>query len=488
MANTIRGKILLAFSALAAITGFLGLYAVSSVVESGRLVVHTYDKPLMSISYARLAVSSFTSMQLALAQRQLSADADRRAMLDARIDELARELDQDLAVAQERASSARAAAVAHDTARVVAEWNALRRRLLAGAADGAEWLPLDERAPIVIDDFDRLVELTAEDGFRDRERSLVSIETYRRLSIAATIGALLFGVVIAFFLARRMVRPIALASRAAGRIADGELDVEIGSAGGDELGQLLKSMAGRRAKSEFLANMSHELRTPLNAVIGFSEIIADEMLGPVGQPKYKHFAADVVKSGRHLLELINDILDTAKLEAGKTTIHLEPTSMHDIVNDSMRMVKDQATTGGVEMTSSIEEGIPLIDADATRLRQILLNLLSKAVKFTPTGGKITVTVSCRAHNVCIAVSDTGIGMDASDIPKALEPFGQIDSSISRKYQGTGLGLPLCKLLAELHGGDLSIESALGRGTTVTVVLPMAVERRRRARLRLCLRS
>jgi signal transduction histidine kinase len=606
MANTIRGKILLAFSALAAITGFLGLYAVSSVVESGRLVVHTYDKPLMSISYARLAVSSFTSMQLALAQRQLSADADRRAMLDARIDELARELDQDLAVAQERASSTRAAAMAHDTARVVAEWNALRRRLLAGAADGADWTTLDERAAIVIDDFDRLVELTAEDGFRDRERSLVSIETYRRLSIAATIGALLFGVVIAFFLARRMVRPIALASRAAGRIADGELDVEIGSAGGDELGQLLKSMAvmrdnirdmmereiaarrsaqsrlvnaiecstegvilvdrdgrilisnsqiaaffpalaaeglardaplpaaleaalerpggemllgdGRwlrlsrsgtedsgfviiasditvlkeretvlqaakdqaetasRAKSEFLANMSHELRTPLNAVIGFSEIIAGEMLGPVGQPKYKHFAADVVKSGRHLLELINDILDTAKLEAGKTTIHLEPTSMHDIVNDSMRMVKDQATTGGVEVTCSIEEGIPLIDADATRLRQILLNLLSNAVKFTPAGGKITVTVSCRAHNVCIAVSDTGIGMDAMDIPKALEPFGQIDSSISRKYEGTGLGLPLSKLLAELHGGGLSIESALGRGTTVTVVLPMAVER------------
>jgi signal transduction histidine kinase len=606
MANTIRGKILLAFSALAAITGFLGLYAVSSVVESGRLVVHTYDKPLMSISYARLAVSSFTSMQLALARRQLSADPDQRAMLDARIDELARELDQDLAVAQERSSSARAAAVAHDTARVVAEWNALRRQLLAGSADGADWTVLDNHAAIVIDDFDRLVELTAEDGFRDRERSLVSIETYRRLSIAATIGALLFGVVIAFLLARRMVRPIALASRAAGRIADGELDVEIGSAGGDELGQLLKSMAvmrdnirdmmereiaarrsaqsrlidaiecstegvilvdrdgrilisnsqiatffptlatkgfardaplptaleaalerpggemllgdGRwlrlsrsgtadsgfviiasditalkeretvlqaakdqaeaasRAKSEFLANMSHELRTPLNAVIGFSEIIAGEMLGPVGQPKYKHFAADVVKSGRHLLELINDILDTAKLEAGKTTIHLEPISMHDIVDDSIGMVRDQATTGGVEVTCSIQKGIPLINADGTRLRQILLNILSNAVKFTPAGGKITVTVSCRAHNVCIAVSDTGIGMDAMDIPKALEPFGQIDSSISRKYQGTGLGLPLSKLLAELHGGDLTIESALGRGTTVTVVLPMAADR------------
>src|SRR5258708_26241931 len=185
----------------------------------------------MSISYARLAVSSFTSMQLALPTRTLSADADRGAMLDARIDELARELDQDLAVAQERASSTRAAAMAHDTARVVAEWNALRRRLLAGAADGADWTALDERAAIVIDDFDRLVELTAEDGFRDRERSQVSIETYRRLSIAATIGALLFGVVIAFFLARRMVRPIALSSLAAGRTPDRDLEFASGSAG-----------------------------------------------------------------------------------------------------------------------------------------------------------------------------------------------------------------------------------------------------------------
>jgi len=606
MANTIRGKILLAFSALAAITGFLGLYAVNSVVESGRLVVHTYDKPLMSISYARLALSSFTAMQLALAQRQLSTDSVRRAALDAHIDELARELAQDLAVAQERSSSTRAAAVARDTARVVAEWDLLRHRLLGTAGEGADWTALDERAAVVNDDFDHLVELTAEDGFRDRERSLVSIETYRQLSIAATVGALLFGVVIAFFLARRMVRPIALASSAAGRIAEGELNVEIGSAGGDELGQLLKSMAvmrdnirdmmereiaarrsaqsrlvnaiecsaegvilvdrdgrilisnsqvaaffpslapegfaenaplpaalqgaltrlggemllgdGRwlrlsrsgtadsgfviiasditalkereaalkeakdeaeaanRAKSEFLANMSHELRTPLNAVIGFSEIIAGEMLGPVGQPKYKNFAADVVKSGRHLLELINDILDTAKLEAGKTTIHLEPTSIFNIVDDSIRMIRDQATAGEVELTSSFEEGVPLIDADATRLRQIVLNLLSNAVKFTPAGGKIAVTVRHGAEKVFIAVSDTGIGMDALDIPKALEPFGQVDSSIARKYQGTGLGLPLSKLLTELHGGHLSIESERGRGTTVTVVLPIGLKR------------
>jgi len=234
--------------------------------------------------------------------------------------------------------------------------------------------------------------------------------------------------------------------------------------------------AASRAKSEFLANMSHELRTPLNAVIGFSEIIAGEMLGPVGQPKYKHFAADVVKSGRHLLELINDILDTAKLEAGKTTIHLEPTSIFNIVDDSIRMIRDQATAGEVELTSSFEEGVPLIDADATRLRQILLNLLSNAVKFTPAGGKIAVTVRHSAGNVFVAVSDTGIGMDALDIPKALEPFGQVDSSIARKYQGTGLGLPLSKLLTELHGGHLSIESELGRGTTVTVVLPIGLKR------------
>jgi len=231
-----------------------------------------------------------------------------------------------------------------------------------------------------------------------------------------------------------------------------------------------------RSKSEFLANMSHELRTPLNAVIGFSEVMAHELFGPMGQPKYKDYINDILRSGRHLLDVINDILDIAKLQSGKAELNRRPTAIGDVVDDAMRIVGAQAKAAGIELTRSIDPDIPVIEGDSTRLRQLLLNLLSNAVKFTPAGGKIAVAAARCDEGVRIAVSDTGIGMAAKDIPKALEPFSQIDSSMTRKYGGTGLGLPLSKLFAELHGGRLSIESAPGQGTTVTVVLPAPAAR------------
>ena len=226
-----------------------------------------------------------------------------------------------------------------------------------------------------------------------------------------------------------------------------------------------------RAKSEFLANMSHELRTPLNAVLGFSEIMVHELFGPLGQPKYKEYVIDIHRSGQHLLEVINDILDIAKLQSGKAELTCEPTRLGDAVDDAMRMICAQANAAGIELTSFIEPGMPVIDGDAKRLRQLLLNLLSNAVKFTPSGGKVAVSVFRTPEDIRIAVSDTGIGIDAKDVPKALEPFTQIENSLTRRHGGTGLGLPLSKLFAELHGGRLEILSTLGRGTTVTVILP-----------------
>jgi signal transduction histidine kinase len=228
-----------------------------------------------------------------------------------------------------------------------------------------------------------------------------------------------------------------------------------------------------RAKSEFLANMSHELRTPLNAVIGFSEIIAAEMFGPVGQPRYKDFASDIVRSGRHLLEVISDILDVAKLQSGKTELHLKRLELREVIDEAMRIVQEQADSSGIAVTISVDSDLPTINGDATRLRQVLLNLLSNAIKFTPAGGDIVVSAQRAGDLVSFSVQDSGIGMAAKDIPKAFEPFGQVDSSIARKYGGTGLGLPLSKMFAELHGGVLGIESVLGKGTTVTVSLPAA---------------
>src|SRR5579864_6203500 len=409
VAVNIRGKILLAFCMLAALTAFLGLYAINSVGESGRLVVETYDKPLMAISYARLALSNFMAMNLALAEPDDTVEVEHKS-----VDQLADEVAEDLAVAEERSTSKQAADVAHLTAIAVANW----RSLLAFHASREA---LDTRTRQILKDFDTLVELTAEDGFKRREQALASIRLYRSLTIAAALAALLLSGAIAVMLASRMIHPIAAASRAAQRIAAGELDVDIAPAGNDELGQLLQSMAvmrdnirtmmdreiaarrsaqarlvnaiessdegvvlvdgdnriliansqaarffpgasegfeagaplpaqleqaliepkgemqladgrwlrlansatndgGRvvivsditelkareaalhqakdqaeaasRAKTEFLANMSHELRTPLNAVIGLSEIISGEVMGPIGQPKYKEFAGD----------------------------------------------------------------------------------------------------------------------------------------------------------------------------------------------------
>jgi len=227
-----------------------------------------------------------------------------------------------------------------------------------------------------------------------------------------------------------------------------------------------------RAKTEFLANMSHELRTPLNAIIGFSEVIGESMFGPVGTPRYVEYARDIHHSGVHLLQIINDLLDISKIEAGKLELHEEPVRIPETIERVQRLVGEAAERGGLRCFVAVPSDIPAVRADARALRQILLNLWSNAVKFTPAGGEIRVTARIDAAGaVVIAVSDTGIGIRAQDIPRALAPFSQIDSHLSRRYQGTGLGLPLAKRLIELHGGSLDLSSVPGSGTTVTVRLP-----------------
>ena len=232
----------------------------------------------------------------------------------------------------------------------------------------------------------------------------------------------------------------------------------------------LGAETANQAKSEFLANMSHELRTPLNAIIGFSEVIKRGMFGPLSE-RYRSYGGDIFDSGNHLLKLINEILDLSKLEAGHFDLHEEDVDIAAVIGVSKRLVEAQAEKAKVRVTEAIDDDLPLIRADDRRMRQILINILSNAVKFTPEGGIIRVESSVRDAGLVISVSDTGIGMSPEEIPKALEPFGQIDSTISRKYEGTGLGLPLAKHLVELHGGTLIVESALGVGTTVTIVLP-----------------
>ncbi|MFQ5772975.1 MAG: PAS-domain containing protein [Kiloniellaceae bacterium] len=229
-----------------------------------------------------------------------------------------------------------------------------------------------------------------------------------------------------------------------------------------------------RTKSEFLANVSHELRTPLNAIIGFSEVIKTELFGPTGSVQYRDYASDIHDSGRHLLSLINDILDLSKIEAGKFELQEERFSLAAAVRASVRLIRERAQTAGVDLVLDVPAELPPLTADPRAVKQILLNLLSNAVKFTRRGDIVTVRVQPGEDGgLVVSVADTGIGMSQEDQRKALIPFEQADSPFNRRYEGTGLGLPLCKRLAELHGGRLTLESEVGVGTTVTVDFPSA---------------
>jgi len=229
-----------------------------------------------------------------------------------------------------------------------------------------------------------------------------------------------------------------------------------------------------RVKSEILANTSHELRTPLNAIIGFSAFIKDEALGPLGNPAYVDYVNDIHESGKHLLELINDILDVASLEATQLTVFETTFNLGKCIAASVRLVMPRAKNNNLRVRFNANGHDVFILADERRMKQIFLNLLSNAVKFTPDGGDVCISIdSLDADGLCIRVVDTGIGMNADDIAKALTKFGQVDSDQVRKYTGTGLGLPLTQGLVKLHGGALDIESEKGQGTTVTVYLPKA---------------
>ena len=233
-----------------------------------------------------------------------------------------------------------------------------------------------------------------------------------------------------------------------------------------------EARAADRAKSEFLAAMSHELRTPLNAIIGFSEIIKDEVLGPVGSVQYREYSSDIHESGQHLLGLINDILDLSKIESGADELHEDGIEIPEIVRSALMLVGHRAEQGGIKLELELQDPLPALRGDERKLKQILVNLLSNAVKFTEAGGEVTLRAWCRmGSGYVFQIVDTGIGIAPEDIPKALSRFGQVDADLNRQYEGTGLGLPLTKALVEQHGGVLDLQSQVGVGTTVTVRFP-----------------
>ena len=241
--------------------------------------------------------------------------------------------------------------------------------------------------------------------------------------------------------------------------------------------------AANRAKSEFLTNMSHELRTPLNAIIGFSSMMNGQLAGPLGT-EYLEYTKIIVESGTHLLAIINDILDVARAESGRLKLSEEEVDIADIVSLSAGMIRTLAEKAEVECSFEVADDLPLFWGDPTKMRQILINLLTNAIKFTPAGGEVRLTAKQEQNGaINFLIKDTGIGIPADKMAIALAPFGQVDSSLARRYDGVGLGLPLTKRLLELHNGTLEIISEPGRGTEVTALLPPARSRQDQRRQR-----
>jgi two-component system cell cycle sensor histidine kinase PleC len=230
--------------------------------------------------------------------------------------------------------------------------------------------------------------------------------------------------------------------------------------------------AASTAKSEFLANMSHELRTPLNAIVGFSEVMKDGLLGPVTPRPYAEYVRHIWVAASHLTDIIGNILDLSKIDAGKATVEKSRVALPETILLVCSMMHDKASKRGIAMTQEVDPGIDTIVTDPVKLRQILLNLLSNAIKFTDAGGQVALRVRRASDSVELQVQDSGIGMDEAGIKIAMSPFGQVESPFSRMHEGTGLGLPLTQRLVSLIGGRMEISSEKGVGTLVKVILPV----------------
>jgi signal transduction histidine kinase len=327
-------------------------------------------------------------------------------------------------------------------------------------------------------------EATALKGAAMQKRSTAVILTTVLFSIGVTIAVF-------WALTKILIDPLRRMTEAMEKLAAGNLDTRVPALWRrDEIGRLARAMAhfktsamalrdakneadaGTRAKSAFLANMSHELRTPLNAIIGFSDLMLTQQLGPLGNSRYREYIDDIHGSGLQLLALINDLLDLSRIGAGEETLFEEDVSVRRVISDACRMIELQAKQSNVTVVTRLSPNLPEIRGDERRIKQIVLNLLTNAIKFTPAFGTVTVAAGQSTGGLFIEVRDTGIGIAEVDMPKVLERFGQVDNKHSRRHSGTGLGLPLVKELIELHGGSLRMESKVDVGTGVTVTFPL----------------
>jgi signal transduction histidine kinase len=322
------------------------------------------------------------------------------------------------------------------------------------------------------------------------EQNASAYTSSRNLFVGVAAGAILLALLLGFVLSWSLIGPIQRIDARLAAIASGDFSGHVNVINRDELGALAANVnrmndelqrlyreveAASKHKSDFLANMSHELRTPLNAIIGFSQVLRAGISGQIN-PKQAEYLDDVVTSANHLLALINDVLDLSKVEAGQVDLQVAPFSLRDALERGVSMVREQATTGGVQVALHANGGSDVITGDERRIRQVIFNLLSNAVKFTPAGGLVDVSTTQRNGEVMVSVADTGPGIAAEDLDRIFEEFQQTEAG-ARQREGTGLGLALSKRFVEMHGGRIWCDSELGKGSTFRFTVPLTrVER------------
>jgi signal transduction histidine kinase len=311
-----------------------------------------------------------------------------------------------------------------------------------------------------------------------------SFASSRALFIGVAAGAIVLALLLGFVLSWSLIGPIQQIETRLAAIASGDFSGHVEVENRDELGPLSANVnrmngelrrlyteleAASQHKSEFLANMSHELRTPLNAIIGFSQVLGDEMVGPVNE-KQAEYLDDIISSGNHLLSLINDVLDLSKVEAGQVELEVHPFSLREALERGVVMVRERASEDGVRVAFVADPEVDVVAGDERRIKQVIFNLLSNAVKFTPAGGEVDVSATRANGEVRVSIADTGPGIAPEDRERIFEEFQQSETGVGSR-EGTGLGLALSKRYVELHGGRIWLESELGRGSTFTFALP-----------------